>query len=76
MDRYVTNMAAVAVVGHAHDQAMAVAHSASTVVGLVDGSQWDWASDDDGDEAHVRKNPHASDTAWLRDDKQAVLKAY
>jgi hypothetical protein len=73
MGQYVTNTTAVVSAGHAHNQAAAVAHSASAVVGLVDASQWDWAAANDDDQ--VQKNLHASETAGLRDDEQAVLEA-
>ncbi len=75
--RYVANTAAVAVARQANDQAAAVAHSAFTIAGLVNGSQWDWTSDDKGDEARMRRKPHASETAlaWLMDDEQATFGA-
>ena len=77
--RYASNTAAGAAGGHApdqaatvahSDQAAAAAHSAPTVVGLVDGSQWDWASDDDDDKAHERRNLHASGAVGLWNNEQ------
>jgi hypothetical protein len=76
MGWYVTNTAAKAIVGHAHNQAAAAAHLAPTGVGLVDGSQWDWASNDDDNKAHGQNNPHASEAAGLRDDEQAIRDAH
>jgi hypothetical protein len=76
MGWYVTNMAAEAIVGHAHDQAVAAAHLAPTGAGLINSSQWDWASDDDDDKAHGQNNPHASEAAGLRDNEQVVRNAH
>jgi hypothetical protein len=76
MDWYVTNTAARATVGHAHNQAAAAAHLAPTGAGLVDGSQWDWASNDNDDEAHGQNNPHASEAAGLRVNEQAIHDAH
>jgi hypothetical protein len=75
--RYVTNTAAVAVTRQANDQAMAVAHSAITISGLVDGSQWDWASDNKGDKARMQEKVHASETASAKpaDDEQVAFGA-
>jgi hypothetical protein len=58
------------------NQAAAAAHLAPMVAGLVDGSQWDWASDDDDDEAHEQRNLHASGAAGLRNNEHAVLDAH
>jgi hypothetical protein len=83
--RYAPNTAAGAASGHApvqaaaaahSDQAAAAAHLAPTVAGLLDGSQWDWASDDDNDEAHERSNLHASGAAGLRNNEHAVPDAH
>jgi hypothetical protein len=76
MGWYVTNTAARAVVGHAHNQAAAAANLAPTGAGLGNGSQWDWASDDDDDEAHGQNNLHASEAAGLRDDERAIRDAH
>jgi hypothetical protein len=40
MGRNVTNTAAVAATRHANNQAAAVAHSACTIAGLVNGNLW------------------------------------
>jgi hypothetical protein len=76
MGQNVTNTAAGAVVGHAHNQAAAAAHLAPTGVGLVDSSQWGWASSDNDGEAHGQNNLHASEAAGLRDNEQAVRDAH
>jgi hypothetical protein len=49
---------------------------APTVAGLLDGSQWDWASDDDNNKAHEWRNSHASGAAGLRNNEHAVLDAH
>jgi hypothetical protein len=78
-------MAAKAAVGHAHgqavaathsDQAAAAAQSAPTAAGYADGSQWDWASDDDNDEAQEQRNQQASGAAGLQNNKHAVHDAH
>ncbi len=78
-------MAAGAAMGHAPDQAAAAAHSdqaaaaahlAHTVAGLVDGSQWDLASDDHDDKAHEQRNSHASGATGLRNNEHAGLDAH
>jgi hypothetical protein len=80
--RYAPNTVAGAAEGHAPDQAAVAAHSnqaaaaahlAPTVAGLVNGSQWDWASDDDKDEVHKQRNLHASGAAGLQNNEHAVL---
>ncbi len=85
MGRYAPNTAARATAGHAPDQAAAAAHCdqaaaaaylAPTVAGLVSGSQWDWASDDNDDEAHERRNLHASGAAGLQNNEHASLDAH
>jgi hypothetical protein len=79
--RYAPNTAAGAAAGQAPDQAMAAAHSdqaaaaahlVPTVAGLVNGSQRDWASDDDNNETHEWRNLHASGAAGLRNNEQDV----
>jgi hypothetical protein len=85
MGRYAPNTAARVAAGHApvqaaaaahSDQAAAAAHLAPTVAGLLDGSQWDWASDDDDNEAHELRNLHASGAAGLRNNEHAGLDAH
>jgi hypothetical protein len=82
---YAPNTAAGAPMGHApnqaataahSDQAAAAAHLAPTVAGLVDGSQWDWASDDDDNKAHEWRNLHAIGAAGLRNNEHAILDAH
>jgi hypothetical protein len=53
MGQYVTTTAAMAVLRHADNQAAASAHLASTVMGLVNGSQWDWTSNNDDDKVRM-----------------------
>jgi hypothetical protein len=85
MGRYAPNTAAGAAAGHAPNQAAAAAHSDQSAAaahlapmgaGLVNGSQWDWASDDDDNKAHGQNNPHASEATGLRDDEQALRDAH
>jgi hypothetical protein len=77
MGRYVPNTAAVAIARHVNDQAAAVARLASTIAGLINGSQWDWTSGDDDIKAHMQVKRHASEAASAgpMDDEQAAFGA-